>query len=88
MTIWTELKNRMETTITTIRKERIAKQVHFTLCGSCYWCASYLDGREIEKCPACSSGQVETIPVAGNEMYVFDYDVKRGVTVDFLPAKA
>jgi hypothetical protein len=79
----------METTIT-IKKGnvRITKHVLFTLCGSCYWCASYLDGRGVEACPACSSGRVESIPVAGNEMYVFDYDAMRGVTVDFLPAKA
>lgn len=78
----------METTITRIRKERITKQVHFTLCGSCFWCASYLDGRGVESCPSCKSDRVETIPVAGNEMYVFDYDEKRGVTVDFLPVRA
>ncbi|HEX7032815.1 MAG TPA: hypothetical protein VF172_07440 [Nitrososphaera sp.] len=82
----------METTITTTprigRKERIAKQVYFTLCGSCYWCASYLDSRGIESCcPACKTSKVETIPVAGNEMYVFDYDLKRGVTVDFMPLR-
>lgn len=82
----------MEKTINTIpaiRKERISKQVYFTLCGSCYWCASYLDGRGVESlCPTCKSGKVESIPVAGNEMYMFDYDQKRGVTVDFMPAKA
>jgi hypothetical protein len=31
---------------------------------------------------------VEAIPVAGNEMYVFDYDDRRGVTVDFVPVRA
>lgn len=79
----------METTpITKTSKETMTKQVHFTLCGSCYWCATYLDGRGVESCPTCTSGRVESIPVAGNEMYVFDYDEKRGVTVDFMPAKA
>lgn len=75
----------METIIAT--SKRSSKQVHFTLCGSCYWCASYLDGRGVESCPACN-GKVETIPVAGNEMYMFDYDAKRGVTVDFVSVKA
>lgn len=78
----------METIIARLRKERIARQVQFTLCGECYWCASYLDGHGVEKCPACRSPKVETIPVAGNEMYSFDYDEKRGVIVDFMPAKA
>lgn len=70
VTIWRQW-NKMETTITGARKERMTKQVHFTLCGSCYWCASYLDGRGVETCPACTSGRVETIPVAGTETYVF-----------------
>ena len=70
-----------------IEKGRISKRVLFALCGSCYWCASYLDGRGAESCPACRSERIESIPVAGNEMYVFDYDTRRGVTVDFLPAK-
>jgi hypothetical protein len=92
VTIWTNgVKNKMETTITTIRKGnagRIAKHVRFMLCGSCYWCASYLDGRGVETCPACMSDRVESIPVTGNEMYVFECDEKRGVTVDFLPMRA
>lgn len=79
----------METTIVIGKNAgRISKSVLFALCGSCYWCASYLDGRGVESCPACKSGTIESIPVAGNEMYVFDYDARRGVTVDFLPAKA
>jgi hypothetical protein len=76
----------MEATITTI-KARITKQVRFALCGSCYWCASYLDARDAERCPACKGDRIESIPVAGNEMYVFDYDERRGVTIDFLPAR-
>ena len=80
----------METT-TIIGKRnagRIAKHVCFALCGSCYWCATYLDRRGVEKCPSCRSERVEAIPVVVNEMYMFDYDVQRGVTVDFLPVKA
>ncbi len=80
-------------TASTQRKEekknssRISKHVNFTLCGSCFWSASYMDSRGIEKCPVCQSDKIEVIPVAGNEMYVYDYDSQRGVTVDFLPLK-
>jgi hypothetical protein len=80
------------TTISTMRvvrnTGRISKQVNFTLCGSCFWSASYLDGRGIERCPLCASDKVESMPVAGNEMYSFDYDAKRGVVVDFIPMKS
>ncbi len=66
---------------------RISKQVNFALCGSCFWSASCLDSRGIERCPMCKSDKVESMPVAGNEMYSFDYDVKRGVVVDFTSVK-
>ena len=46
-----------------MKLENIAKQVRFVLCGSCYWCASALAGRAIEKCPACS-GRLESARVS------------------------
>jgi hypothetical protein len=64
---------------------RISRHVQFTLCGSCFWCASYLDGRYSKQCPSCSSNLVESLPVAGNEMYTFSYDIQRGVTIQFVP---
>jgi hypothetical protein len=82
----------METTVTTIvRKEnsgRISRQVQFALCSSCFWCASYLDGKGVEKCPSCEGNTVESMPVAGNEMYTVDYETQRGVTVHFVPSKS
>jgi hypothetical protein len=89
-----KIKMEPTTTITTIiRKEnerRISRHVQFALCGSCFWCASYLDGKDVEEeCLSCKSkNTVELMPVAGNEMYTFDYDVGRGVTVHFVPLKS
>lgn len=80
------------TTVTTIVRKRnegrISRHVQFTLCGACFWCASHLDGRGVEECPSCNSKTVESMPVAGNEMYTFDYDMRRGVTVRFEPLKS
>jgi hypothetical protein len=87
------MKTETKTITTIVRDEeknagtRISRHVQFTLCGSCFWCASYLDGRGVEKCPSCESGKVESMPVAGNEMYTFDYGTLRGVTVRFVPSK-
>ncbi len=66
---------------------RISKHVNFVLCGSCFWSASLLDARGFETCPSCKGEELDSMPVAGNEMYCFDYDTKRGVVVDFLPTK-
>ena len=40
------------------------EQPHFLLCGSCYWCASYLSLRgTVEICPSCMNGKVESMPI-------------------------
>ncbi|MDP9289639.1 MAG: hypothetical protein M3P08_15780, partial [Thermoproteota archaeon] len=39
------------------------EQPHFLLCGSCYWCASYLSLRvTVEICPSCLKGKVVSMP--------------------------
>jgi hypothetical protein len=38
----------------------------------------------IEKCPACIHGKVESMPISDKEVYVFSYDVIRGVTLEFI----
>jgi len=86
-----EQKPRISAVSQTIRNKpglgRISKTVNFIVCGSCYWAASYLDERPVEKCPACQSVNVDTMPVAGNESYVYDHNAKRGIIVDFTRAK-
>lgn len=60
--------------------------VRFLLCGSCFWCASLIniiDGT-IGKCPSCKNNRVESMPVSYDDFYKFDYDPKRGVTLEFL----
>jgi hypothetical protein len=34
-------------------------------------------------CPNCSNNRVESIPISYNEVYKFDYNPKRGVTLEF-----
>jgi hypothetical protein len=46
-----------------VKLEKIAMQVRFLLCGSCYWCASSVAVRAIEKCSACS-GRLGSVSVA------------------------
>jgi hypothetical protein len=72
-----------------------SNQVNFLLCPSCFWCASCLSPQMLSvmaatngsgsfsKCPSCVDGDIEFIPIAKNENYRFDYDTKRGVTMEF-----
>ncbi len=70
-------------------------QVNFLLCTSCFWCASCLssqmlssiaaakDSASLARCPSCIDGNIESTPIAENEKYKFDYDTKRGITMEF-----
>jgi hypothetical protein len=66
---------------------RVSKKVIFFMCGSCYWAASYLDGKITERCLSCNSANIDSMPVAGDEVYVYDYDTRRGIVVDFTTLK-
>jgi hypothetical protein len=59
--------------------------VNFLLCSSCFWCASFLSpDSSPAKCPSCIEGNIESIPIAENEEYRFNNDIKRGITMEFL----
>jgi hypothetical protein len=73
------------------RKTRISDEIYFLLCQSCFWCASYtspflykrMTKETITTCPSCNEENIESLPIAENEKYRFDYDTKRGVTMEF-----
>jgi predicted Zn-ribbon and HTH transcriptional regulator len=57
----------------------------FLLCEACFWCATYLlndDSKTVSKCPACDNAKVESLPIANNEVYKFDYN-SSGSTFEF-----
>ena len=67
-------------------KKAIVKEIHFLLCRSCFWCASYFKiGRVIStKCPSCNDDdKLESMPISYDEVYKFDYDQKRGIILEF-----
>jgi hypothetical protein len=75
---------------------RTGGQVLFLICQSCLWCASTFNDRFMSrhddnvnnnKCPLCKIGNLESLPIADNESYKFDYDSKSGVILEFLKNK-
>ena len=40
----------------------------------------------ISKCPVCDKEKVESMPIANGESYRFDYNLERGVILEFLLA--
>jgi hypothetical protein len=41
------------------------------------------DSASLMKCPSCTEVTIESIPIAENEDYRFDYDIKRGLVIKF-----
>jgi hypothetical protein len=46
-------------------KKELSKQIHFLLCESCFWCASYIYSKSVSiaKCPNCYSNKIEWMPI-------------------------
>ena len=72
---------------------RTRGQVLFLICQCCHWCASTINDRfmssdddnvDNNKCRFCKIGNLESLPIADNESYKFDYDSKSGVILEFL----
>ncbi|MDQ3888890.1 MAG: hypothetical protein M3251_06420 [Thermoproteota archaeon] len=56
----------------------------FVLCDTCYWCATFLDKTRVkDRCPMCSAAQLSSFPIMPDESFIFSYDTKRGVELDF-----
>jgi hypothetical protein len=56
----------------------------FLLCERCYWCATFFDRTRVaDKCPICSNAMLSSFPIMPDESFVFSYDAKHGVELDF-----
>ncbi|HYY40646.1 MAG TPA: hypothetical protein VE692_05305, partial [Nitrososphaera sp.] len=78
----------MSTTMSQATEPDLSKQSnncrHFALCESCFWCASYLRDMVTVICPSCKTEIVESMPIRSDETFIFQYDRRRGVSLQFL----
>jgi hypothetical protein len=42
-----------------------------------------LYGRSLTTCPCCADSKIESLPIAENESYLFDYDSRHGAVLEF-----
>ena len=73
------------------KRNDIVKKIHFLICGSYFWCASYYDAsnlNKVTKCPCCENNSIESMPISHNEVYNLSHDSKRGITLEFANAEA
>ncbi|MGA7369416.1 MAG: hypothetical protein WBX01_09815 [Nitrososphaeraceae archaeon] len=65
------------------------EHIYFVICNSCYWCASYFSIDDLEsssqvlRCHQCNSHNTELIPISSNESFRIDYNVTRGMEMEF-----
>ena len=63
--------------------------IYFVICNSCYWCASYFSidnmksSLQVLRCHLCNSNNTELIPISSNESFRIDYNVTRGMQMEF-----
>jgi hypothetical protein len=68
---------------------RPVNHIYFVICNSCYWCASYFSINDLESssqvvgCHVCNSHDTELIPISTNESFRIDYNVTRGMEIEF-----
>jgi hypothetical protein len=68
---------------------RPVDHIYFVICNSCYWCASYFGSEGLDSssqilgCHVCNSHDTELIPVSTNESFRIDYNVTRGMEMEF-----
>jgi hypothetical protein len=68
---------------------RPVNHIHFVICNSCYWCASYFSidniktSSQVLRCHLCNSYNTELIPILSNESFRIDYNVTRGMEMEF-----
>jgi hypothetical protein len=70
---------------------RPGNHIYFVICNSCYWCASYFGIDDLESssssqvlgCHACKSNNTELIPISADESFRIDYNVTRGMEMEF-----
>jgi hypothetical protein len=68
-------------------KIRISGHINFILCGVCFWCASFFDGKSVGRCPSCESSKIESMPIVRDEMYTVGHDGNHGITIGFSSIK-
>jgi hypothetical protein len=68
---------------------RPVNYIHFVICNSCYWCASYFNidyldsSSQVLRCHLCNSHNTELIPISSNESFRIEYNITRGMELEF-----
>ena len=68
---------------------RPTDHIYFVICNSCFWCASYFSidnldsSSKVLRCRVCNSHNTELIPISSNESFRINYNLPRGMEMEF-----
>ena len=68
---------------------RPTDHIYFVICNSCFWCASYFSidnldfSSQVLRCHLCNSCNTELIPISSNESFRINYNLTRGMEMEF-----
>ena len=65
--------------------KELSKQIHFMICQSCFWCASYISSKTISiaKCPNCYNNKIEWMPILKVDLHKLTCSPKEGDSVAY-----
>jgi hypothetical protein len=65
--------------------KELSKQIHFMICESCFWCASYISSKSISiaKCPNCYNNKIEWMPIPKVDLDKLTCSPKEGDSVAY-----
>ena len=63
-------------------KKENSRQIHFLICESCFWCASYLSSKSVSiaKCPNCYNSIIKWMPIPRVNLDKLTYSPKESKT--------
>lgn len=64
-------------------KKENSRRIHFLLCESCFWCASYLSAKtaSVAKCPICYSNKIQWMPIPKVDLDKITHSTEEGDSV-------
>lgn len=61
-----------------------AEQRYFSICNSCFWCASYFKNHiSFTSCPSCYEGKIDCMPIGEDENYAVNLSLTKRVESEF-----
>jgi hypothetical protein len=71
-TVKEQTKTKSSNATSRLNVQNVITQIRFLLCGSCFWCASYIGlsdnvkTSDSIKCLICKNGKIESLPIKNN----------------------